>query len=398
MNAHLLTPDSVAAASAQFAAAPLLAVDTEFHTEGRFAPELLLVQVHVPGGDTWLIDPLVPGLLPSVGPALLGGSTWLVHSGLQDLRLLATALGGVATTVLDTQIAAGLVGTVYPAGLADISERWLGRRPEKSSTMSDWSRRPLTAEQVAYAAEDVVELPRLWDALAAGAASLGRTDAVLAACDEARTGALTPPDPNDRWRDIASGGDPDRQEAAVLCALVAWRDEQARRSDRPPNFILGDGTLRQLGRARPTHVEQIAANRRISPKTVDRYGRALIEVIAKAVASDPATWPDPIRRDAPAARVADMLELTTTVCGQAGAFATRLVLPRKTAESLARRPGDSRALLAGWRDALLGDVVRDVLDGRGALVVRGGELRFDRDFRSSCPQDVSQTAVTNYRN
>lgn len=383
MNAHLLTQESLPAAIAQLAAAPVLAIDTEFHTEGRFAPELLLVQVHIPGGDTWLIDPLVPGLLAALGPAMLGGSTWLVHAGFQDLRLLSTALGGVANTVLDTQIAAGLLGTWYPVGLADLCERWLGRRPEKSATMSDWSRRPLTAEQVAYAAEDVVELPELWAAIASDAEQRGRMPAVFAACAEARYGALAPADPGERWREIAMSGDPDRAEAGVMCALVEWRDEQARRADRPANFILGDGTLRQLARARPTHVDQIAANRRISPKTVDRYGRAILQVIAAALASDPTSWPDPVRRGAPEARVADMLELATTVRGQAESFATRLVLPRRLAESLARNPSHTAPILGVWRDALIGDLVRDVLDGRGALVIRDGELRFDLLFRRS---------------
>jgi ribonuclease D len=217
---------------AELQAAERLAVDTEFHAERHYLPHLFLVQVHVPGGTTWLLDPLVPDLLSAVAP-VLSTRPWWVHGGSQDLRLLRRALGTVPEDVLDTQILAGLTDTWYPAPFAALLERWCQRALDKAATLSDWSRRPLSERQVHYAAADAEALAPLAAALQLRLADLGRTEIARLACLEAQARALGPV-PDDAWREVPGAHQLVRNQPAVLQELLAWRDAIAMEEDQAP--------------------------------------------------------------------------------------------------------------------------------------------------------------------
>ncbi|MCB9680277.1 MAG: HRDC domain-containing protein [Alphaproteobacteria bacterium] len=367
----------VAQAAASIAAASQVAVDTEFHAEGRYLPRLFLVQIAIPGGPVWIVDALQPELWPSLAPALRS-TPWVVHAGEQDLRLLAPVLGGLPEVVHDTQIAAGVVSEHYPAPLAALCRTWLGVEVSKAARMSDWSQRPLDAAQVRYAAADAALLPALWDALSARAETLDRRAIVDLACAEAKHDALT--DDPEAWRYAARDVDLSPREAAALRGLVAWRLQRARTEDRPPSFVLGDATLRQIARALPVTRADLAQNRRLSSRTVDRHGSAVVAAVQAALALPDDALPSVTATGSSASRQVDWLLLLARVDGHARSYAARLVVPWRTADAIVRATGDGdRSVpplrdriarsLGPWRAALVGDTVVAGLSGGSALGV-----------------------------
>lgn len=359
--------------------APWIAVDTEFHTERTYLPELFLVQVALPNGDAWLIDPLQPELLRSLADDIVAVPAWIVHAGEQDLRVLSAALGAVPATILDTQIAAGLVGEQWPAGLASLLRTCLRVEVDKSATLTDWSKRPLRPEQLRYAASDVLWLGRLWDRLYERAAELGRLPILRAACAEARTLALSPQPDAEVWRALLGAHQIDSEEAAIVRELAAWREHLGREMNKPPRALLPDPALRQLARLRPTSLDQLAHQRKLNTGFLRQHGAAVLRAVATGLAVPPAERPRPVRPGTTAARLAQGQELLGDIVGRERQFARPLVLPPLAVYSLATQPPERRAdvtrALGSWRDALLGDSLAAWWDGSLTLRLTAGDIR-----------------------
>jgi ribonuclease D len=392
-SVRLVRADDAARVARAVRTAPVVAIDTEFHTEGRYRPDLLLVQLHVPGEGIFLVDPLDPGPLAEVGAALGEAAAWLVHGGRQDLRLLLPLAGRVPDVVWDTQVAAGLVGTVYRAGLDALVEAHLGRELTKDVRMADWSRRPLPEAQLAYAAEDVRWLPTLWATLAERAAALGREAAVVAACGEVRDATLHGDPSDDAFRYLVRDVDLDPVEATVLRELARWRDEAADEIDKPPPYVLSDALLRELARSQPTTVETLARHRRLSDRVAGRHGRAIVAAVARG-RERAERAPEPVlRASGPEARRLAWLGVLATDVGARATWAAGLVLPRDRLEALARLPApgpDGVARILGpWRSDVVGDEICAALAGRTALALSENDVVPHRLDANRDKQDAS---------
>lgn len=358
-----------------------VAVDTEFHAERRFLPELHLVQLKLdtPEGEAdegaIIIDPHQSDVLMGIGEALRS-VPWVVHAGEQDLRVLHDALGGLPQTVLDTQIAAGLVTSHWPAPYAALVSQWLGVSLEKGETLSDWSRRPLTPAQLAYAALDVELLLSLWDSLEAELARRGRLEIGRQACQQARDNAASPPDDAESFREIAAAASLQPNVLLVLQELAAWRLERARATNQPIRAVLSDGALVDLARRQPVTAESLLGNRRL-PRSLAKDAQELVERIARAAERPAWAIPRLVRKRTPEWRSAAWLQLLGEALGERDAFGAGLVLPRALAERLVldgpRSREDLKATL-GWRDPLLGDAIHAALRGGLALSLDGAEV------------------------
>ena len=157
----------------EFSGAEAYALDTEFHGEGRYYPRLAVIQLAVPGRvaviDATVVDSRqLQGLFAGPGVAV-------THAGGQDLEIVNRACGAHPSRVFDTQIAPGFLG-YGSASLATLVREFLGRTMDKSSVLSDWFQRPLSAEQIAYAEADVAHLLELRAVLETRLADLGRLE------------------------------------------------------------------------------------------------------------------------------------------------------------------------------------------------------------------------------
>ena len=319
--------------------------------------------------------PLLEGLISGVAEALRQ-PTWIVHGGRWDMEVLNRALGGLPARILDTQIGAGLCSEWWPAPYVALVRDHLGEEVDKSATLSDWSRRPLTAEQLAYAAADVELLFPLWDAIAAQLADRDRMDLAFGACDEARQRVLDPPDPDTAWRRIAARAALEPVSLTVLQELAAWRQERAVARNQPERSILSDGAMIELAKRRPLTPAALAANRRM-PRSVQKSSDELLDRIVRATKRPDWARPRAVRRRTPEWNQVAWLDVWSAALGAQQTFAPALVLPRSLLEDvvLASSPGAVADLLAGWRTPLVAQPLEDALAGRVSLTLRDGTLR-----------------------
>jgi ribonuclease D len=244
--------------------------------------------------------------------------------------------------------------------------------------MSDWSKRPLSAAQIRYAAEDVELLDPLWRALSAALDAKGRTTLAAAASEEERLRARDVPGDDDAWQQIGAGTALEGVELAVLQELAAWREEQARIHNQPPRTVLADGALVDLARRQPITPESVLASRRL-PKGLVRSAEELAERIARAQRRPSWGWPTRIRRGTPEATVSALLQVFAAAYGEANGFAGPLALPAAISDRIALTELHDRtglhAILGAWRDALIGDALWSALQGEIALHVTPGTRR-----------------------
>ncbi len=211
---------------------------------------------------------------------------------------------------------------------------------------------------------------------ACGPRSRPRSGAWVAAATEARAQALDGPREDEALEDVVVSSLSPR-EVGVLRALGAWRLEAARRRNKPPRYILADAVLKHLARQQPTTVETLEANRKLPRQVLKRDGAALLDTIAAALELPDDRLPPVISPGSAAERRLEFLGVLAATLGRTHAFAPRLGLPASLRARLAVAPPTDRrgvADILGWRDALIGDVVFDALQGRVALHLDGGEL------------------------
>ena len=333
--------------------APAIALDTEFLRERTYRAELCLLQIADAQGALCVDPLLVPDLAP-LHAAFSGASVKVLHACRQDIEVLLPTAGFV-TPVFDTQIAAALVGMPAQIGYAELVRRVTGRELSKAHTRTDWSRRPLSPEQLDYALDDVRYLLPIREHLIQELTRLGRMswlEQELAGLRDADDYAV---DPEAAWLRIRSlkGLDPDRARLAQV--LAAWRERRADERNRPRGWILDDAVLRDIVVRVPRNLEELAALPDIQPGFVKHNGAELLDLIEAA--GMPTALPRLNSRGAPDPQKTALVKKLSAVHQ---AVATELNLPpeilatRRDLEQLADGRQDG-AVLSGWRREVIGE-------------------------------------------
>lgn len=238
-----------------------IGVDTEFLRERTFFPKLCLLQLAA-DGHIWCIDTLRIGSLEPLMPALTAaGARKVIHAARQDLEAVYLSAKRVITPVFDTQIAAGCIGLKPQVGYAELVKTLLDATVPKGQTRTDWSKRPLTREQLEYAADDVLYLGELASRLALRLRELEREHWVLEDCSALEDGRLYEPDPAQAWvrlRGLAQLAPATRARAK---AIAVWREKLARSRDLPRAWILPDAAIFSIAQgSSPPLNDSLAAN------------------------------------------------------------------------------------------------------------------------------------------
>ena len=351
----------------------LLAIDTEFHSERRYTPELHLIQVQKENGPPWLVDPHNKSLLEDIAPHLTR-QPWLLHAGQMDLPLLEQALGSVPAIVLDTQICAGLVEARYPTGLSHLLQDNLHLTIPKSQTLSDWSRRPLSPEQRQYAADDVANLHALWDVLIGRAKTLSRVEIVERACAASRQRSLSGPDSDQLWRRVSGRQSLAGPNLCVLQDLTRWRETLANQRNQPAHALINNRTLLDLAKRLPLDETRLLRGRRSPKKTLQRYSTDLLEIINHSKNRTELGWPvQASKGTADVSRLA-WLQAFAEIEGQHKQWAKRLVLPDSALEQIACGVSTSIALQS-WQRELIGSEIQSALIGDRLLRYPATEVK-----------------------
>lgn len=355
---------------------PRYALDTEFHRERTYWPRLALVQVAWRSGAggyprVALVDPLAVDPEP-LAEALKGPGTMVAHAASQDLEVLGRACRVLPGSLFDTQIAAGFLG-YGSASLASLVERFLGLRLAKGDRLTDWSRRPLTASQVAYAASDVAHLLALADAISEQLAVRGRLGWAEQECATLFARPLSPAEPREAWWKLRDNRQLQGVARAIAQELAAWREDKARALDVQPRMVLPDLALLSIAHSPPGSISALHETRGIDT----RHLRAGAErEIMSAVEAGKALPPSALHvaqseqvskelRPAVSLASAWVAQLSRDEEVDAALLATRTDI----VEFLSRRPG--ARLGEGWRAQLVGVPLRRLANGEASLALDG---------------------------
>ncbi len=364
-------PDALAKACAQLQTAEWLALDTEFLRERTYHPRLCLVQIAVPG-HIFCIDPLaVPDLGPLFELLFREDLLKVVHAGRQDFEIFHHIAGRVPAPVFDTQLAAPLLGYGDQLGYGNLVRERLGVQLGKAHTRTDWSQRPLSDDQIRYAADDVRYLAELFPAMRRELAERGRLDWL--AEDFARLcrpETYTNP-PESAWRRIKAAQRMKGGSLAVLQALAAWRETEAQRSDRPRKWVLSDEVIETLARMKPRSRKELERVRGLNDAQRSRIGDTLLALIEQARERKPEPLdrgerPRPLTA-AEEALVDVLTGVVRLLAAEAGLHPTVLT-GRKGLEALVRGER-SGPLFEGWRAQAVGRPLVEILDGQRTLRV-----------------------------
>jgi ribonuclease D len=359
-----------------------LGIDTEFMGEGRYRTLLCLVQVavEVPGQDEVrieVIDPLDASVDPSPLAAVIADPAVeiVMHAGRQDVALLRRVWETDVTNVFDTQLAAGFAGMRAQLGYEALLYELLDVRLSKSASFTRWDARPLSDEQIDYARDDVRHILQATTALQDRLRARGRLEwareeclAIAAATDER--------DPDVIFSRLPRINSLDPKLRAIARELVEWREETARTQDRPIPAVLSDAALVEVAKRRPSALAQLEQIRGINEATLRRRGRTILAAVERGRERPPiaveGTRPaQPNALDAPVISLAEALVRTRALEEE---LAYELIAARADLQAivLAMRDGsptpDVRTL-QGWRRAVVGDELLELLDGRRSLTV-----------------------------
>jgi len=236
------------------------ALDTEFHRERTYVPQLALVQLAT-ANRIALIDPLAVDL-QSLGRAFRSDAICVMHAGSQDLEILETASGAVPEHMFDTQIAALFCG-YRTSSLGKLVEGFLGIQLDKSAQLSDWTRRPLPNADLHYAASDVAHLLDLRDALVGRLEEQRRVPWAEEEIERLRSKDRSPPDPETLWWKLRGKTKLNGRARGVAQELAAWRERVAKKQNRPPRTVLSDMALLALAQRPARNAEQLRGVRNL---------------------------------------------------------------------------------------------------------------------------------------
>jgi len=264
--------------------AELVALDTEFVRESTYFAELCLIQLAT-YKEVACIDCRAGLDLSRFFERIFDPQTRLLaHSGRQDIEVLEQAASRLPVRLLDTQIAAGLLGHPPQIGLRELLLERLNIEIEKTLSRTDWRVRPLGVSALQYAANDVLHLRPLWRSLAEELTLKGRMDWFEEDCARALNVELTPGLVALYQRTRGAGRLRGRQIKAAL-ALLEWREQRARAANRPRRWILADDALVELAKTAPADAAALGRIPALSPKTRERHGEALLSTLTKADAA-----------------------------------------------------------------------------------------------------------------
>lgn len=350
-----------------------LAIDTEFVGERTFYPRLELVQLAA-GGRIVLVDPQkIRDWSPLAALLANPAIEKVLHAGGVDLPILERATGQFPKPVLDTQIAAAFLGFGYQASLSSLTRELLEVELDGKHTTSDWSQRPLTDAQLAYAADDVRYLEQMAVELERRLDERGRR-AWYEEEQRARIEEQSSPEEVDEmllYRRVKGSNGLAAKELVILRELAVWRDRTARETDTPRRTVFTDDGLVELSQFAPQTKDAMSRLRRVPKGPAMRQAEEIIEVINRARRIPRDHWPQRAagtRREIPPG-VTEIALAVLRDCAERSGVAATLLATTGEVEGLIGATDEERnaerfALLRGWRMELAGKRMLDLLNGR----------------------------------
>ncbi|MEM7235365.1 MAG: HRDC domain-containing protein, partial [Planctomycetota bacterium] len=291
----------------------------------------------------------------------------------QDMEIFFLEGDAVPRNVFDTQVAAALVGYGESIGYSKLVLAAFEERLGKGQTFTDWSRRPLTKEQVAYALDDVRYLIPLYDSLSE---SIGKHEREQWLADELcrfeeteyyRRSADT------AFRKVKGAGSLSDAELAILREIAGWREVEAEERDKPRSRIISDSLMIEISKRKPKNGDQLAGLRGLHPRLLKRSGRDLMACVERGLACSPEDYPVIQRkvRDEKLSALVNLMEIIVGVRSAESRVGASYLCGRSELHLVAQSPNPSEdqdlRVFRGWRREVVGEDLLALL--RGEIVV-----------------------------
>ncbi|MEZ5765307.1 MAG: ribonuclease D [Xanthobacteraceae bacterium] len=382
MDLITTTPD-LAAACERLGKHPVITVDTEFLRETTYYPLLCLIQMASPD-EAVVIDALAEGIDLAPFFALMGNEAVLkvFHAARQDIEIVWHRAGMLPHPIFDTQVAAMVLGYGDSIAYDALVEKVTGHRPDKTHRFTDWSRRPLSPEQIVYAEADVTHLRDVFKALDIDLKKRGRSDWVSEEMEVLTSPKTYDNDPSRAWERLKTRVRKPK-ELAVLMEVAAWREREAQTRDVPRSRVLKDDAIGDIATHAPTSIEKLGHLRSI-PKGFERskWGADIIAAVQRGLECDPHSLPkiERPRGNASASATVELLKVLLRMTSEKHHVAAKVIATTDDLEQIAATDGADVPAMHGWRRELFGDSALALKRGRLALAMEKGRVvRVERD-------------------
>ncbi|MCK5353581.1 MAG: ribonuclease D [Methyloprofundus sp.] len=354
-----------------------LAIDTEFLREKTYYPKFCLLQIAT---LEWVacIDPIaLEGEMDELFTVINDPSIIKVlHSCRQDVEIFYHLSGKLPAPVYDTQLVAPLLGFQENPGYAMLVSGFLNINLSKTHTRTDWSQRPLSAEQVQYAADDVIYLAQIYQMILQKLQDLGREDWLKEDFEQLMNPELYDIPPENAWLKIRGKNKLTGKQLAIVQALAEWREQVAKKDDRPKNWILRDELILDMAKLQPTDMQAVAQIRGINDGFVRRNGQKVCQLIKKAQEMPGLKLKTKAnnKRTQQQEAVLDILTGLVRLRADENSLNPVILATRKDLECLLLG-GDESPVLHGWRYSMVGQELQNMLQGKLSISVDQNNIR-----------------------
>ena len=373
----ITTTRDLAAACARLARHPFVTVDTEFLRETTYYPLLCVAQI-ASADEAIVVDALAPGidLAPFFELMVDERVLKVFHAARQDIEIVWHMAGRIPHPVFDSQVAAMVLGFGDSISYDQLVQRVTGDSLDKSNRFTDWSRRPLSSAQLAYAVSDVTHLRDVYLALADDLARRGRSEWVGEEMEILTSPETYRVDPENAWQRLKTRVRRPK-ELAVLIEIAAWREREAQARDLPRGRVLRDEVLGDIAIQAPTSSERLSHVRSL-PKGFERsrWGGDVIETVQRGLARDLKSLP-PIDRQRPTSvngATVELMKVLLRMTSEQHGVAAKVIATVDELEQIAADDAADVPALKGWRRDLFGEKALALKQGRLALSVERGRV------------------------
>ncbi len=353
-----------------------IAIDTEFVRDKTYFSKLCLIQIASPT-DIACIDPLkVKDLSALKGLFANSAQTKIFHAARQDLEILYCDLEIMPVPMFDTQIAATLLGLGEQIGYGNLVKHYLDINLAKQHARTDWEQRPLSTEQLEYAANDVRYLIQMYPLILENLHQYGRQDWLENDFAQLLDPELYQVDKDQLWQKVSGNQKLRRKQLAVLQQLCSWREEIAIKKDKPRKWILSDNIALSIAMTMPTSKPKVENIRGINKATVDKSANAIIECVNKALATPEEQWPTPHKKrklDKNQEATIDALLAISKLKANEHNISVGAIVNRNELEKLILEE-PNLDILTGWRLNLVGETLQQFLKNKLNLSYSNNKL------------------------
>jgi ribonuclease D len=374
------TQDELTAFCARLAGERYIAVDTEFMRDRTYWPKLCLIQVA--GGEAIAaIDPLAEGIDLAPLLVLLKNPKIIkvFHAARQDIEIFYHMTGEVPQPLADSQVMGMVCGYGEAVSYENLVSKVAKASIDKSSRFTDWSLRPLSERQLAYALDDVRHLRTVYEKLEADIEKRGRKEWIADEMAVLLNPGIYRLDPEEAWTRLKVRMDKPKL-FTIVKDLAAWREREAQSRNVPRGRIIKDEMLMEIAHHLPEDVEALSRIRGLgSDFSRGKLGASVLEAIKTAKTRAPDALPDSLKKKPFASNlgpVVDMLKVLLRFVAEYEGVAPRLIATVSDLEVLAESDDPKQPVLSGWRAKIFGERALALKHGKLAMKLQQNHIEF----------------------